>query len=122
MRKVLPVSVGNALRALKDIKRVFPEMKSISTDNDLLFLYHKALEKALGIPFYFCHPYSSYEKGSVENYNGEVRTYIRKGSDLSLYNSAYIQMVEDKLNNRYMKCLGYKTPKEALEEYRKSQS
>lgn len=120
IRKILPVTVGNVLKALLDIKRMLPEVRSISTDNDVLFLYHMALEKALGVPFYFCHAYSSYEKGSVENYNGEARVYIKKGSDLSQYNSAYIQMVEDKLNNRYMEVLGYRTPKEALEEYRAS--
>ena len=121
IRKILPVTVGNVLRALLAIKKVFPELKSISTDNDILFTYHKQLEAALGIKFYFCHAYSSWEKGSVENFNGEVRVYIPKGSDISQYNSAYIQMTEDKLNNRYMEVLGYKTPKEALEEYRHNQ-
>jgi IS30 family transposase len=119
IRKVLPVTVGNALEALKDIKRQFPELKSITTDNDILWRYHKKLEKALGVPFYFCHSYSSWEKGSVENYNGQARKYIPKGSDISQYGEVYIQMVETKLNNRYMKVLGYKTPQECLEEYRK---
>src|SRR5476651_1523086 len=67
IRKIMPVTVANALAALVDIKRVFPELTSITTDNDILFLYHKQLEQALGVPFYFCHPYSSWEKGSVEN-------------------------------------------------------
>lgn len=120
IRKILPVSVGNVLKALLAIKRVFPELKSISTDNDILFLYHKKLETALGVPFYFCHPYSSWEKGSVENYNGQARKYIRKGSDISQYGEVYIQTVEAKLNNRYMKVLDYKTPQEALNEYRNS--
>ena len=118
IRKVQPVSVANALRALQDIKKILPELTSITTDNDILWLYHKKLEAALGVPFYFCDSYSSWQKGSVENYNGEARKYIRKGSDISQYNSAYIQMTEDKLNNRYMEVLGYKTPKEALEDYR----
>lgn len=118
IRKVLPVTVGDALRALKDVKKVFPEMLTISTDNDLLWTYHKRLEEALSVKFYFCHPYSSWEKGSVENFNGQARKYIKKSSDISQYNTAYIQMVEDKLNNRYMEVLGFKTPKEALEEYR----
>ncbi len=104
-----------------EIKKLFPELKSITTDNDILWQYHKKLEQALGVPFYFCDPYSSYQKGSVENFNGGARTYIKKSSDISQYNEAYIQMTEDKLNNRYMKVLGYKTPKEALEEYRKNQ-
>lgn len=119
IRKIVPVTVANALKALKDIKRVFPELASITTDNDILWQFHKALEKALGVPFYFCDSYASWQKGGIENYNGEARVFIKKGSDISQYNEAYIQMVEDKLNNRYMKVLGYKTPKEALEEYRR---
>lgn len=119
IRKILPVTVGNALKALKDIKKQFPEMTSITTDNDILWTYHKQLEKQLGVPFYFCEPYASWQKGGVENYNGEARVYIKKGSDISQYGEVYVQMVEDKLNNRYMKLLGYKTPKEALQAYRK---
>jgi len=120
IRKILPVTVGNALKALKDIKRQFPELTSITTDNDILWRYHKKLEAALGVPFYFCDPYSSWQKGSVENYNGQARKYIRKGSDISQYGEVYIQMVETKLNARYMEVLGYKTPKEALDVYRDS--
>lgn len=116
--KILPVTVGNALKALKDIRKQFPEIQSITTDNDILWTYHKHLEQALGVPFYFCDAYSSWQKGSIENYNGEARVYIKKGSDISQYGDTYIQMVEDKLNNRYMGILGYKTPKEALEDYR----
>ena len=118
IRLVLPVTVGNALEALLDIKQQFPELKSITTDNDILFRYHKQLEEALGVPFYFCHPYSSWEKGSVENFNGQARKYIKKGSDISQYGETYIQQTEDKLNKRYMAVLGYQTPKEALAMYR----
>lgn len=119
IRKILPVTVGNALQALQDIKQQFPELTSITTDNDVLWRYHKKLETALGVPFYFCHPYSSWEKGGVENYNGQARKYIKKSSDISQYGEVYIQMVETKLNNRYMKVLGYKTPQECLDDYRK---
>lgn len=118
IRKILPVTVGNVLGALLDIKKQFPELKSITTDNDILFCYYKQLEDALGVPFYFCDAYASWQKGGVENYNGEARVYIKKGSDISQYGEVYIQMVEDKLNNRYMKILGYRTPAEALQEYR----
>ena len=118
IRKILPVTVANALAALVDIKRVFPELKSITTDNDILWRYHKQLEAVLGVPFYFCNPYSSWEKGGVENYNGQARKYIKKSSDISQYGEAYIHMVEQKLNGRYMKVLGYRTPQEALDGYR----
>lgn len=122
IRQVLPVSIGNALNALLDIKRVFPELASITTDNDVLFRYHKQLEQQLGVPFYFCHPYSSWEKGTIEHFNGQARKYIRKGSDLSQYGEAYIHMVEQKLNDRYLAVLGYRTPSEALTAHRKQQN
>jgi transposase, IS30 family len=118
IRKILPVTVANALRALLDIKQQFPELTSITTDNDILWTYHKQLEQALGVPFYFCDPYASWQKGGVENYNGEARVYMKKGSDISQYNEVYIQMVETKLNARYMAVLGYRTAAEALQEYR----
>jgi IS30 family transposase len=120
IRKIQPVTVANALTALLDIQRVFPELKSITTDNDILFQYHKQLEQALGVSFYFCHPYSSWEKGSVENYNGQTRKYIKKSSDISQYGDEYMAYVEAKLNGRYMKVLGYKTPTECLDDYRQN--
>ncbi len=122
IRKILPVTVAGALAALLDIKRVFPELTSITTDNDILFRYHKQLEEALGVPFYFCHPYSSWEKGGIENYNGQARKYLKKGSDISQYGDEFIAVVEAKLNGRYMKVLGYNTPQEALNAYRQEQS
>lgn len=122
IRKILPVTVGNALKALLDIKQQFPELTSITTDNDILWQYHKKLEAILGVPFYFCHAYSSWEKGSVENYNGEARTYIPKGSDISKYNEVYIHMAQTKINNRYMAVIGYRTPTEALNAYRAEQT
>jgi IS30 family transposase len=119
IRKVLPVSVGEVLRVLQDIRQVFPELQSISTDNDILFRYFKRLETRLGVPFYFCHPYSSWEKGGVENYNKQARHYVKKSSDISQYSDAYLQMVEAKLNSRYMAVLNYRTPTEALVACRK---
>jgi IS30 family transposase len=118
IRKVLPVTAFSALKALEDIQQIFPELQSISTDNDLLWRYHKQLEVHLGVPFYFCHAYHSWEKGSVENFNGVARKYIPKGSDISQYNDRFLAMVETKLNSRYMAVLGYQTPHEALHTYR----
>jgi len=120
IRKILPVSIANAERALLDIKQEFPELMSITTDNDLLFRYHKHIEAILGVPVYFCHAYSSWEKGSIENFNGVARKYVRKGSDISQYPDAYMRMTETTLNNRWMEVLGYKTPQECLDEHRRS--
>lgn len=100
--------------AFLEIQKKYPFMKSITLDNDILFKKHKELSSLLGIPLYFCHPYHSWEKGTVENVNKYIRRDIPKGSDLSKYTDEYIQSLEDKLNGRYMKCLGYKTPTEVF--------
>lgn len=91
-------------------------MNSLTLDNDIVFRKHKELSEILGVPIYFCHPYHSWEKGGVENTNKLIRKYIPKGSDISQYSDKYVQMVEDKLNNRPKKCLNFKTPNEVMEE------
>jgi IS30 family transposase len=119
IEKIFPVSIKNVHAAFQRIQERFPEMKTISTDNDLLLRKHKELEQLLGVKIYFCHPYHSWEKGSNENANDHIRKYILKGADISFYSKSFIKKVEDKLNNRFLKCLGYYTPTEALEKYRK---
>lgn len=116
---IYDVSIDNVHAAFLKIKQRFPEMKTATTDNDVLLKMHKTLEKLLGIKIYFCHPYHSWEKGSIENLNGYIRKYIPKGSNLSNYDEEFISLVEEKCNQRFMKILKYKTPKERLKEYRK---
>ena len=118
MEKILPVSIANMERAFRKIHEQFPELSSVTTDNDLLFIHHKRLQKILGVPIYFCHPYSSWEKGTVENANGVIRKDMPKSSDLSKYSDEFVDEVRRKINNRYLECLKFKTPAEALEEYR----
>lgn len=116
---IFKVTIKNLHRAFLRIKKRFPEIRTISTDNDLLFKHHKKLAGLLGARIYFCHPYHSWEKGSVENTNGIIRKSIPKGSDLSRYSPYYIRKLEHKLNRRIMECVDYLTPREALEKYRK---
>jgi transposase, IS30 family len=91
-------------------------INTLTLDNDLVFRKHKILSEILGCPVYFCHPYHSWEKGGVENANKLIRRYIPKGSDISQYSDEYIQMVQDKLNDKPRKCLNYKTPNEVMRE------
>lgn len=93
-------------------------MNTLTLDNDIVFRKHKELSQLLGTPVYFCHPYHSWEKGGVENTNKLIRQYVSKGSDISQYTDEYIQMVQDKLNNRPRKCLDYKTPLEVMKKNR----
>lgn len=119
IEKIFPVTIKNVHRAFQKIKKRYPEMRTITTDNDLLFKHHKELEIELGVKIYFCHPYHSWEKGTIENVNGEIRKYIPKGSDISTYSSRFIRSVEKKLNDRYMECIDSFTPQEILDLYRK---
>ena len=119
LEQILAVTTKNVYLALKKIKKRFPELKTITTDNDLLFQFHKRLERLLRIKIYFCHPYHSWEKGSVENSNGYVRKDIPKGSDISRYSKRLIQKIENKLQVRFMGCLNHFTPYEVLKNHRK---
>lgn len=119
LEQILEVTIANVHGAFQRIQERFPELKSISTDNDLLFQKHKELERLLGIRIYFCHPYHSWEKGTIENTNKYVRRDIPKSSDVSKYPKKFIQKIEAKLNRRYMKVLNYKTPQEMLNQHRK---
>ena len=118
---IYDVSIDEVHRAFLKIKTRFPEMKTITLDNDILFRMHKALSILLGLKIYFCHPYHSWEKGSIENANKFIRKYIPKGSNLSRYTKYEIALVERKCNDRFMECLNYKTPSEALNEYHQKQ-
>lgn len=122
VRKILPVSIANMEQAFLDVKAAFPELTSITTDNDLLYQYHERLEALVGVPIYFCDPYASWQKGTIENYNRQVRKYIPKGADISQYDNAYVQFVQDRLNSRFMSVLEYQTPQECLGEYRRQSS
>lgn len=115
IRKLYPVNFEQLTKLLLDIKKDFPELKSITTDNDILLRDHNTLTKVLGVPIFFCHPYSSWEKGSIENLNKFVRRFIRKGTDLRTYTEEQVKELEDLANNRFMMVLDYLTPNECYE-------
>lgn len=114
------ISIDGVHLAFEKIKGRFPEMRTLTLDNDILFQMHKTLERLLKIEIYFCNPFHSWEKGSIENINKQIRKYIPKGSNLSEYDQEFIKAVEEILNQRFMECLKYATPEERLKLYRKN--
>lgn len=115
------ISIDEVHQSFLKIKEKFPEIKTITLDNDILFRMHKSLSKLLGLKIYFCHPYHSWEKGSIENANRFIRKYIPKGSDFSNYTKNEIILLERKCNARFMECLNFATPSEMLDGYRQKQ-
>lgn len=87
---------------------------TITSDNGLEFSNHKNISENLECDYYFCHPYSSWERGLNEYTNGLIRQYLPKGISFENITAEYIQMVEDKLNNRPRKALNWLTPNEAF--------
>jgi len=99
------------IRILSPIK---DRIITITSDNGLEFSNHKNISQSLECDYYFCHPYSSWERGLNEYINGLIRQYIPKGTSFKHITQEYIQMIEDKLNNRPRKALNWLTPNEAF--------
>ena len=91
--------------------------------NVLSFTLDNGLEniryEKLNVSTFFCHPYSSWEKGSVEQGIGLIRQFIPKKSDFKNYTQSDIDAIIDIINNRPLKCLNWKTPNEVFEEHNK---
>lgn len=102
-------------RLLKRYKR--RAAHTITADNGKEFSGHQEISRALGVDFYFAHPYSSWERGTNENTNGLIRQYLPKGTEFRSVNDEKCQFIMDRLNNRPRKCLGYRTPKQVFEEF-----
>ncbi len=91
-------------------------VKPITYDNSPENAKHLSINETLNCDSYFCQPYHSWEKGSVEQVNGLIRRYIPKGSDLANVHYNTIEKIENLLNNRPRRCLGFKTPFEVYNE------
>ena len=89
---------------------------TVTLDNGKEFSGHEKIAKLLNIGIYFAHPYSSWERGLNENTNGLIRQYIKKGSSFEGITKERINFIEDRLNNRPRKILGYWTPNEVYQQ------
>jgi len=90
------------------------KVHTITVDNGKEFCEHELIAAGLQARIYFAHPYASWERGLNENTNGLVRQYFPKKYDFARFTDADLQRVEDLLNNRPRKTLGYRTPNEVF--------
>ena len=97
----------------KQFRKLF---KSITVDNGVEFSDYKGLEKSIyggkRTSVYYCHPYTSCERGSNERLNREIRRLIPKGTDLSTISDKRIQAVETWINDYPREIFGYATSAE----------
>ena len=90
--------------------------ETVTSDNGKENALYDSVMTELSILWFFAHPYHSWERGTNENTNGLIRWYFPKGTDFATIPDEDIKVVEDALNNRPRKRLGWKTPLEAFNE------
>lgn len=84
-----------------DFNRIF---KTITMDNGTEFINQSFIEDSIKpnkkrVTAFYCHPYSSFERGSNENWNRFIRRFIPKGSDIKNYSDLDVKRVADFINN-----------------------
>lgn len=89
-------------------------VRTITTGNGTEFACHRRITKAIGESLYFADPYSSWQKGAVENANGLVRQYIPKSTTFTNVSQQKISRIMDKINQRPRKKLNFFHLKSAL--------
>ncbi len=88
------------------------QIHTITADNGKEFSFHEEIARKLNIFVYFAKPYHSWERGANENSNGLIRQYFPKGTDFRDITNEQVMRVQNILNSRPRKRLGYMTPKE----------
>jgi len=89
---------------------------SLTVDNGKEFAAHKETSADLEAPIYFCHPHSPWERPTNENTNGLLRQFFPKFTSFLEVTQEHLDWAVDLLNNRPRKCLGWKTPFQAMSE------
>ena len=85
-------------------------VRSITFDNGREFADHQRISQVLQAPVYFARPYHSWERGLNENTNGLIRQYIPKSCRISIVKAGDVSWMQDQLNHRPRKTLGFLTP------------
>jgi IS30 family transposase len=90
--------------------------RTMTFDNGKEFSEHRWLAERTGLEIYFAHPYCSWERGTIENTNGLLRQFFPKGTDFRRVSWQSLDEAEQSLNDRPRKRLGYRTPREVLQQ------
>lgn len=117
IKDMTSASVVAALDKLEEkYKHSFSKIfKSITVDNGSEFSDCEGLERSslyegeMRTKVYYCHPYCAFERGTNENTNKLIRRFLPKGTDFQQITDAYIQRVEDWINNYPREVLGFQT-------------
>jgi len=84
-------------------------VRTMTTDNGIENKAHADITSSIGAPVYFTDPYSSWQKGGVENANKMIRRYFPKGTDFATVTQSQVDQAISRINNKPRHCLGYKS-------------
>ena len=96
------------------LKSTGKKIETVTLDQGREFIQSQQMEQGLGVPVYFAHPHSPWEKPTVENTNGLLWQFIPKRHSLDDVSEADLDTFCALLNLRPRKCLGWLTPYEAF--------
>ena len=117
--RLAKVSDKSAQASYLALRRIFSSVppvlrKSVTYDNGTENVLHRELNSLFDLSSYFCYPGHALEKPTVENTNGLIRWFLPKRSNLDIIPDHKIRKIENWLNSRPRKCLGFQTPTEAV--------
>lgn len=92
------------------------KLHTITMDNDSAFMHHLEIKDKLSVKTYFTRPYTSQDKGTVENRIGVVRRFIPKKTDLTTISASQLMIIQNKINRRPVKKFDYLTPNQVLKQ------
>jgi IS30 family transposase len=104
---------GTAMALINTLKGIKPHVKSITFDQGSEFKRFGWVRDCMEAEIYFCEAGSPYQKGAVENGISLLRIELPRTFDIDGLRQKKINRLTDSINNRPLKCLGYKTPAES---------
>jgi IS30 family transposase len=107
-------AVGTATTIINTVKNIKQHIKSITFDQGSEFKKYAWIKDCLETEIFFCEPASPHQKGGVENGNGVIRTELPRTFNIDALKQKTLNKITAEINNRPMKCLNYKTPKESF--------
>lgn len=116
--KIPAITASATLQAQRTAYAPMPAhaARSITVDNGSEFAFHHELADSLAIPTYFADPYSAYQRGTNEHFNGRIRKYLPKGTSFIDLDQHELDAITTEINNRPRKILGWATPAEVFNE------
>lgn len=115
-RKLFAVKVGRLKYSMDGFKKLLNPYQKVFLSWTLDNGVENVRYKETNLTTYFCHPYSSWEKGSLENSLGRLRRFIPKKARMEEFSQRQINCFLRLMNNTPRKCLGWRTPNEVFNE------